>query len=54
MRKPAPAYSVEFVLHPERDATYVHFENATSHPFQPDPTGLPRVNVWWLAEAALA
>ena len=54
MQKPAPVYSREFVLHPERDATYVHFENAANTPFQPDPAGFPRVNVWWLAEAALA
>ena len=33
---------------------HVHFEDAASHPFQPRPTGFPRVNVWWLAEAALA
>jgi triacylglycerol lipase len=53
MQKPAPKYSLELVLHPERDATYVHFEGSASHPFEPAPTGFPRVNAWWLAEAAL-
>lgn len=54
MRKPAPVYSLEFVLHPERDAAYVHFEDAAGNPFEPDPAGVSRVNAWWLAEAALA
>jgi hypothetical protein len=31
----------------------VHFEDAASHPFQPDPASLARVNVWWLAETSL-
>jgi len=53
MQKPAPVYALNLVLHPEQDRTYQHFENASAHPFQPDPRGFPRVNMWWLAEAAL-
>ena len=53
MQKPAPVYTLDFVLHPERDATYQHFENASANPFQPNPTDFPRVNIWWLGEAAL-
>jgi triacylglycerol lipase len=52
MQKPLQ-YSLGFVLHPEEDAAYVHFENANSNPFDP-ARGLSRANVWWLAEAALA
>jgi hypothetical protein len=54
MPKPPPVYESRFVLHPEQDASYLHFENAGAHAFQPHPTGFPRVNAWWLAEAALA
>jgi triacylglycerol lipase len=54
MPKPKPVYDVRFVLHPEQDTQYAHFENAAAHPFQPHPDGIPRVNGWWLAEAALA
>src|SRR5689334_23587159 len=53
MRKPLPVYDIRFVIHPEWDAAYVHFENAAANPFQPRPAGFPRVNAWWLAEAAL-
>jgi hypothetical protein len=53
MQKPAPVYSVELVLHPQRDNGYVHFENASEHPFQPDATEFAPVNVWWLADSAL-
>jgi triacylglycerol lipase len=53
MQKQRPQQSLELVLHPERDMTYVHFENAAQHPFQPNPSGVPRVNAWWLADAAL-
>ena len=53
MPKPAPVYNAQFVLRPEQDTSYVHFENAAAHRFQPDPAELPRVNVWWLIEAAL-
>lgn len=52
MQKPAPVYSLDLVLHPERDNAYIHFENAAVHPFQPNPVGLTRVNVWWLADSA--
>jgi triacylglycerol lipase len=54
MIKPKPDYELQFVLHPEQDVRYVHFENAAAHSFQARPVGLPRVNLWWLAEAALA
>lgn len=55
MQKPPPVYQSDLVFHPEHDSSYVLFENAASHPFQPNPTGgVPRVNAWWLAEAALA
>lgn len=53
MQKPKPVYSLQFVLHPEQDLEYRHFENASANPFQAIPQDLPRVNVWWLAEAAL-
>ncbi len=53
MQKPAPVYALDFVLHPEQDATYQHFENASANPFQPSPEDFPLVNVWWLGEAAL-
>jgi hypothetical protein len=53
MPKPPPVYDGQFVLRPEQDTSHVHFENAAAHPFQPDPASLPRVNAWWLAEAAL-
>lgn len=54
MQKPAPVYSLDLVLHPERDNGYIHFENAAAHAFQPNPgAGVPRVNVWWLADSAL-
>ncbi len=52
MQKPPPVYSLDLVLHPERD-DYVHFKNGTAHLFQPSPVGFPRVNVWWLADSAL-
>jgi triacylglycerol lipase len=53
MQKPAPVYLANLVLHPEDDAAYVHFENAATQPFEPDPSTLTRVNAWWLAESAL-
>jgi len=55
MQKPAPVYDVDFVLHPEEDTTHVFFEHAAENPFQGNPPAVvPRVNAWWLAEAALA
>jgi triacylglycerol lipase len=42
-----------FVLHPEQDAQYLHFENAATHPFEAHATRLGRKNAWWLADAAL-
>jgi triacylglycerol lipase len=53
MQKPVPVHSLEFVLHPEQDTAYKHYENASANPFQPNPQDFPRVNAWWLAEAAL-
>jgi hypothetical protein len=53
MPKPRPARDLEFVLHPERDSSYVHFENAAAHPFDGGAAGLGRRNAWWLADAAL-
>ena len=53
MPKKPPIYDGRFVLRPEQDTSYVHFEGAAAHPFQPDPALFPRVNIWWLAEAAL-
>src|SRR5262249_18250011 len=53
MQKPPPVYDARFVLHPEADTQYVHFENSDAHPFQPRAAGMPRVNAWWLAESAL-
>ena len=54
MQKPAPVYVLDLVLHPEHDSGYIHFENADSNPFEPNPSSFPRVNIWWLADSALA
>lgn len=53
MQKPAPVYSLDLVLHPEHDTAYRHFEDSFANPFQPNPGDFPRVNAWWLGEAAL-
>jgi triacylglycerol lipase len=54
MQKPPPEYDARFVFHPEEDKAYVRFEGASGHPFIADPpAGVPRINAWWLAEAAL-
>lgn len=53
MLKPPPIYTTNLVLHPEQDLDYIHFEQAEEHPFENRPVGIPRVNAWWLAEAAL-
>jgi len=53
MQKPPPVYKADLVFHPEGDTGYVHFEQSAAHPFAADPSGFPRVNVWWLAESAL-
>ena len=45
---------LDLVFHPEHDHGYVHFENGDQHPFQQNPpSGMVRVNAWWLADAAL-
>ena len=54
MPKAPPVYNGQFVLRPEQDTSYVHFENAAAHQFQASPGSVPPVNAWWLAEAALA
>ena len=51
--KPRPAPDPEFVFHPEHDREYVHFENASMHPFGPGDETLGRRRAWWLADAAL-
>jgi triacylglycerol lipase len=51
--KPRAIPSVEFLLHPEHDTAYVHFENAAAHPFNDGAVQLDRRNAWWLADAAL-
>jgi hypothetical protein len=53
MPKPPPVYDLDLVFHPEHDASYVHFEDGAANPFQPNPGAVPRVNAWWMAEAAL-
>ena len=53
MPKPRPAKRLEFLLNPERDAAYVHFEHAAAHPFDDAAPQLHRRNAWWLADAAL-
>src|ERR1700754_352998 len=54
MQKPPPTYSIELVFHPARDISYEHFTDAVRHPFEPRATAVPRVNAWWMADAALA
>jgi hypothetical protein len=53
MAKPRPPKQLEFVLNPERDAAYVHFENGGANPFDAHAATLHRRNAWWLADAAL-
>src|SRR5262245_43349684 len=53
MPKPAPVYDLDLVLHPEHDTSYTFFENAAANPFKPNPGAVPRVNVWWMADASL-
>src|SRR5689334_25192453 len=51
--KPAPDYKLEFVLHPEHDSAYQHFQNTAANPFEPHGPGVTQRNAWWLADAAL-
>jgi triacylglycerol lipase len=53
MQKDPPDYSLDLVLHPQNDSAYKHFEDGTTNPFEANAAGIPRVNAWWLAEAAL-
>ena len=39
-------------LNPPADASYVFFENAAQHPFQPADSSLNLRNAWWLMDAA--
>ncbi len=51
--KPRATRDLRFVLHPESDANYVHFENGAQHPFTASQSAIGRRNAWWLADAAL-
>jgi triacylglycerol lipase len=51
--KPRPDRSIELVVRPELDPTYVHFEHSADHPFEADAAKVTRRNAWWLADAAL-
>src|SRR5688572_16691232 len=53
MPKPRPPKRPEFLFNPERDAAYVHFEDASAHPFDSGAARLGRRNAWWLADSAL-
>jgi hypothetical protein len=45
--------NIEYVFHPQRDASYVHFQNGAEHPFIAQAAVMGRRNAWWLAEASL-
>ena len=51
--RPRPVQDIQLVFHPQRDTSYVHFQDGESHPFDANATRLGRRNAWWLAEAAL-
>lgn len=51
--RPRPVPDLNLVFHPQQDAAYVHFEDATAHPFDPAAGPIGRRNAWWLAEASL-
>jgi len=51
--RPRPTQDIQLVFHPQRDTSYVHFQDGESHPFDANATRLGRRNAWWLAEAAL-
>ena len=51
--KPRPAPDVRYVLQPQQDDKYVHFENAPAVPFDAAAPRMHRRNAWWLADAAL-
>jgi triacylglycerol lipase len=53
MLKRRPEPHIRYVLHPELDSEYVHFEHGDQHPFVADATSMGRRNAWWLADAAL-
>ena len=51
--KPRPTPDVRYVLHPQQDDKYIHFENAAAAPFDAAAQRMHRRNAWWLADAAL-
>lgn len=51
--KRIPAPSSGLLFFPASDREYVHFQDASRHPFDHTARGLSRVNAWWLADAAL-
>lgn len=53
MLKKRPDPDMRYVLHPEQDSAYVHFEDGAQHPFIAEATAMNRRNAWWLADAAL-
>jgi triacylglycerol lipase len=53
LRKARAEPDIRFVLHPEQDQAYVHFENSAAHPFIARADTMGRRNAWWLADAAL-
>jgi triacylglycerol lipase len=53
MQKPRATPDLQFVFHPERDGSYVHFDGGGQAPFDARARSLTRANAWWLAESAL-
>ncbi len=53
MPRPRPTPDLQFVLHPETDAHYRHFDGHATVPFDAPATTATRAHAWWLAEAAL-
>ncbi len=53
MQKPRAVPDLQFVFHPEQDASFVHFEGREQMPFDGRARSLTRANAWWLAESAL-
>ncbi len=53
MQRKRPTPDLQFVLRPESDTTYRHFEGHETVPFDAGATRVTRAHAWWLAEAAL-
>ena len=52
-RDPSFELQRDLLIHPETNpTTYIPFEDADQHPFEPDPHEWSRVNAWWLADAS--